>query len=77
MGTQTWVVITIITTEVLICLKFDWETVTKPFPPDIAFYWKIFGSILTLWTVWQFYVWPYINHKKHIKATEEKENKNK
>jgi hypothetical protein len=58
MGTQTWMAIAIITTEVLIVFKFDWETVTKPFPPDIAFYWLIFLSALTLYTIFHFILRP-------------------
>ena len=72
MGTQTWVVITIILTEVLICLKFDWETVTKPFPPDIALYWTIGGALLSLWTVWQFFLSPFIYHKRDLHHKEVK-----
>ena len=56
MGTQTWVTITILATETLIVFKFDWETVTKPFPPMIANCWIVFGVGLVLWTIWQFYL---------------------
>jgi phosphatidylserine synthase 2 len=56
MGTQTWVTITILATEVLIVLKFDWETVSKPLPPMIAKCWIVFFSGLFLWTFWQFYL---------------------
>jgi len=59
MGTQTWVCITIIVTEVLIVLKFDWDTVTKPFPPEVAFWWYLFIGALVLWTVWQFFLRPF------------------
>lgn len=68
MGTQTWVCITIIMTEVLIVLKFDWETVTKPFPPKIALCWEIFGGCLLTWTVWQFYIKPYLFHSRDAKS---------
>lgn len=60
MGTQTWVCIAIIMTELLICLKFDWETVTKPFPPEVAFWWYIFLSALVTWTIGQFLIRPYL-----------------
>ena len=61
MGTQTWVSITIIITEILIVLKFDWETSTKPLPPDVAFWWKVFGTLLLLYTIWNFYVKPLLH----------------
>lgn len=71
MGTQTWVCLSIIMTELLICFKFDWETVTKPFPPEIAFWWYIFGGILLTWTVWNFfiqpYIWPHTHHDQQVK----------
>ena len=61
MGTQTWVSITIIITEILIILKFDWETSTKPLPPDVAFWWKVFGTLLLVYTIWNFYVNPLLH----------------
>jgi len=36
LGRQSWVLVTIVSTELLICLKFGWETVTKPLPKHIA-----------------------------------------
>ena len=72
MGTQTWVCVTIVFTEVLICLKFDWETITKPFPDDIALYWKIFLTGFVAWTLWQFYIWPLFNHKKDKESKDKK-----
>lgn len=65
MGTQTWLCIAIIVTEVLIVLKFDWDTVTKPFPSDIALYWKIFAGGLIVWTVYQFIVKPIYHSLRH------------
>lgn len=61
MGTQTWVCITILFTETLIVLKFDWETVTKPFPPNVAWCWIVFIIGLILWTIWQFSIKPLIH----------------
>jgi phosphatidylserine synthase 2 len=67
MGTQTWVCVTVVFTEVLVCLKFDWETLTKPPPPHIVTCWQIFLSALVLWTVWQFYLWPFLTQKQEKK----------
>jgi phosphatidylserine synthase 2 len=36
LGRQSWVLITIVCTELLVCLKFGWETVTIPLPKHIA-----------------------------------------
>ena len=46
----------IIITELLICLKFDWDTFTKPPPTSVIVCWTVSLSILGLWTVWHFYL---------------------
>ena len=71
MGTQTMVTITILATEVSIILKFDWKTVSMPFPPKIAKFWIIFFSGLFLWTFWQFFV----KHKFSVEANNESDEK--
>ena len=77
MGSQTWVAITIIITEVLIVFKFDWETVTKPFPRHIAISWTIFLTGLFLWTVWQFWIKPFLNWEENRQVKNEKNAENK
>lgn len=66
MGTQTWVAITIICTEVLIVFKFDWELVSKPFPEHIKIAWSIFFICLLLWMLWHFYVKPHLNRQEKL-----------
>jgi hypothetical protein len=39
LGRQTWVVIAIVCTEFLICVKFGWHTITKPLPRYIGMWW--------------------------------------
>jgi phosphatidylserine synthase 2 len=73
MGTQTWVSITIIITELLIVLKFDWDTIAKPFPTKIAACWIVFISSLALWTLWQFYFKEHLFSRKPEK--EDKKSK--
>ena len=46
----------IIVTEVLITLKFDWETFTKPLPRHVIIGWSIGLVGLVSWTVWHFYL---------------------
>ena len=70
LGTQAWIAITIVFTEVLIVLKFDWDLVTIPFPEHIKFAWTVFFCCLLLWMLWQFYVKPHLNRQeKRIKKT--------
>ena len=62
-------IVCIVFTEVLIVLKYDWDTVTKPLPMHISVFWIVFISVLVLWTIWQFYIKPFLNlqEKKIIK----------
>ncbi|XP_068717392.1 phosphatidylserine synthase 2-like [Montipora capricornis] len=57
-GQQAWVVSAIEATEVLICVKFGWETLTIPLPFHVAFFWSISFGVYLVWTVWNF--WPSI-----------------
>ena len=50
LGRQTWVLITIIMTELLICLKFGWSTITKPLPRHIAMWWVLGATLLIVYT---------------------------
>jgi len=49
-------------TEVLISLKFDWATFTKPLPRHIALLWLVGLGGLLLWTVWHFYLQRLLTH---------------
>jgi hypothetical protein len=61
-GAQTWMVVAIIVTEVLITLKFDWDTFTKPLPQHVALGWIVGLVGLALWTVWHFYLQRLLTH---------------
>ena len=71
-GRQAWVATAIIITEVLIVLKFDWETVTKPLPFHITLFWITFVIGLVLWTIYHFWFKRLIHwgHRKTIEAAE-------
>lgn len=71
-GRQSWLIIAIIITEFLVVIKFGWETLTKPIPTHIAYFW-ILGFIgLVVYTVWKF--WIYRDVKNDIVMhTEESE----
>jgi len=56
LGRQSWVMIAIITTELLICIKFGWDTITKPLPRHIALWWVLGVSLLVVYTVVKFYL---------------------
>ncbi|KAF7259751.1 hypothetical protein EG68_03013 [Paragonimus skrjabini miyazakii] len=55
-GQQAWMLSSIIITELLIIMKFGWDTVSKPLPRSITVLWFVGILGLTLWTFWHFYV---------------------
>ena len=72
LGRQSWVVITIVVTELLICIKFGWATITKPLPRHIALWWVLGAGLLLVYTVVKFYLLKP-NHvpqpeKEHIRV---------
>ncbi|KAG8182576.1 hypothetical protein JTE90_021716 [Oedothorax gibbosus] len=54
-GRQSWVTVSIVITEFLVIAKFDFETITKPLPTHILYFWIFALFILFLWTVWKFF----------------------
>ena len=56
LGRQSWVMIAIIATELLICIKFGWSTITKPLPRHIALWWVLGALLLLVYTVVKFYL---------------------
>merc|ERR1719464_1679575 len=54
LGRQSWMLLCIVCTEVLICIKFGWETITKPLPRPIALWWLAFGFGLLAYTLVKF-----------------------
>ncbi|XP_060078591.1 phosphatidylserine synthase 2-like [Ylistrum balloti] len=57
MGRQFWLISIIAITEVLLALKFEWETVTKPIPSKITYMWLLGLVGLVLLTIWKFYIY--------------------
>lgn len=56
LGRQSWVMLAIIVTELLICIKFGWATITKPLPRHIAMWWVLGAALLLIYTVVKFYL---------------------
>jgi len=61
-GAQTMLLVAIIVTEVLITLKFDWHTFTKPLPSHVVVGWTIGLAVLAIWTIWHFYLQRLLRH---------------
>ena len=55
-GAQSWIASALIITEMLVALKFDWDTITKPLPRPVAIVWIVGLTGLALWTLWHFYL---------------------
>lgn len=49
-------------TELLVALKFDWDTFTKPPPTNVFVFWCVALTILGLWTLWHFYLQRLLLH---------------
>lgn len=56
-GRQSWILAAIIITEILIVIKFDFETISKPLPTHIAYAWILGLLFLIVFTVWKFYIY--------------------
>ncbi|OQV12010.1 Phosphatidylserine synthase 2 [Hypsibius exemplaris] len=54
LGKQAWMVLAIIITELLIVMRFDWETITKPLPLNVTYSWLAFLGVSALWPVYKF-----------------------
>ncbi|XP_064634708.1 phosphatidylserine synthase 2-like isoform X2 [Lineus longissimus] len=55
-GRQNWITCAIILTELLVILKFDWETITKPLPRPVAIFWCLGLILLVVWTIHRFFI---------------------
>jgi len=55
LGRQSWVLVAIVVTEFLICVKFGWSTITKPLPSHVTICWVLGGALLVGYTVVRFY----------------------
>ena len=59
----------IIITELLVTVKFGWETIIKPVPAPLSYFW-IIG--LVMYTVWKFYIKRDVKNDIVIAAPKEK-----
>jgi phosphatidylserine synthase 2 len=55
-GRQNWIICVIILTELLVILKFDWQTITKPLPRSVTIFWCLGLLGLVAWTIHRFYI---------------------
>ena len=54
----------IVVTELLICVKFGWDTITEPLPKSIAIAWLSFAIGLFLYTIVKFVIFKPTNLAK-------------
>ncbi|CAF3735743.1 unnamed protein product [Rotaria sp. Silwood1] len=59
-GRQSWILTAIVVTEILIVLKFDWKTATKPLPFHIVLVWTMIAVGVVLWTIYHFWFKRFI-----------------
>lgn len=68
-GRQSWVIVAIIITEFLVIAKFDFETITKPLPVHITYFWILGFCTLFVWTLWKFFLIPKLNSPKKVEKS--------
>ena len=62
-GSQAWVLMAIIVTEVLVVFKWGKGNFTAPFPKLVIAFWSVFILIMTIFPIWQFYLKKRFNKK--------------
>ena len=62
----------IIITELLVTVKFGWETIIKPVPAPLSYFWIIGVIGLVMYTVWKFYIKRDVKNDIVIAAPKEK-----
>ena len=60
----------------LIIFKFDWNLVTKPPPYHISILWIISITVLILWTIWHFFIYPELKVASNVKQVTSSGKKN-
>ena len=55
-GRQSWMLLAVVITEVLVCVKFGWDTITIPLPRHIALWWMAFAGFLLVYTFIKFFI---------------------
>lgn len=60
----------IIITELLIVVKFDWDTITKPLPTHVTYGWILGFSFLLIFTVWKFYIFRDVKSDLPVESLE-------
>ena len=69
LGRQSWCLIAIVVTELLICIKFGWATITQPLPRHIALWWVLGAFLLLAYTVIKVKISSYVLLMARIKTS--------
>ncbi|KAJ1979177.1 hypothetical protein H4R34_002932 [Dimargaris verticillata] len=60
-GTQIWLMLANIMTEVLICVKLSEGEFTTPAPQSVVYFWTALGILLALYPIYQFWLVPRLS----------------
>ncbi|KAI0989098.1 hypothetical protein GJ496_002579 [Pomphorhynchus laevis] len=74
LGTQTWVLMSILFTEGLIVFKFGREIIEKPIPRYMSYFWLATLTALTAFTICYFIIYPYLFAVDKTKKKRSKKN---
>ncbi|KAJ1968739.1 hypothetical protein H4R35_006344 [Dimargaris xerosporica] len=64
-GTQIWLMLANIMTEVLICVKLSEGEFTAPAPQSVVYFWAVLGSLLVIYPICQFWLVPRLSSTPH------------
>ncbi|KAI8869095.1 PSS-domain-containing protein [Ramicandelaber brevisporus] len=68
-GAQLWLILAIILTEVIICIKWSRGLFTEPAPMFVKAFWVVFMTSLISYALWQFAYVPRRDKKKWLRET--------
>jgi len=58
LGSHAWIVLSILVTELLICIKFGQGQFTDPWPVSVLAFWALLGVFLVVYPIWRFWLFP-------------------
>jgi phosphatidylserine synthase 2 len=70
-GAQAWLMVTIVCTEVLICIKYDPALFQMPFPAHVVHFWTFMTSALVVYPLWRFAILPRFNSSSPLSRSKQ------
>lgn len=75
LGAQAWICLASILTETLICFKFGKGEFPNPTPKSVIYFWIVFLSLLVLYPLFRFIIFPPSSSANNSKTTDRRKRK--